>query len=115
MKPALLLIDIQNDYFPGGALELTGMTQASAQAREVLTMDDGVDRLNVQLFRELLTYMIEEPRSVTRALRITFIAKYLERIADHATNIAQMVIFLCEGQDVRHTPEGRNPSIGSTD
>ena len=79
----------------------------SAMAREVLGEDDDVDRLNVQLFRELLTYMIEEPRNVARALRITFIAKYLERIADHATNIAQMVIFLCEGTDVRHTPAGR--------
>ncbi len=78
-----------------------------AMAREVLGEDDDVDRLNVQLFRELLTYMIEEPRNVARALRITFIAKYLERIADHATNIAQMVIFLCEGMDVRHTPAGR--------
>ena len=76
-------------------------------AREVLGEDDAVDRLNVQLFRELLTYMIEEPKNVARALRITFIAKYLERIADHATNIAQMVIFLCEGQDVRHSPAGR--------
>ena len=76
-------------------------------AREVLGEDDDVDRLNVQLFRELLTYMIEEPKNVARALRITFIAKYLERIADHATTIAQMVIFLCEGQDVRHTPAGR--------
>jgi phosphate transport system protein len=79
----------------------------SAMAREVLGEDDDVDRLNVQLFRELLTYMIEEPRNVARALRITFIAKYLERIADHATNIAQMVIFLCEGMDVRHSPAGR--------
>ena len=79
----------------------------SALAREVLGEDDAVDRLNVQLFRELLTYMIEEPKNVARALRITFIAKYLERIADHATNIAQMVIFLCEGQDVRHSPAGR--------
>ena len=78
-----------------------------ALAREVLGEDDAVDRLNVQLFRELLTYMIEEPKNVARALRITFIAKYLERIADHATNIAQMVIFLCEGQDVRHSPAGR--------
>jgi len=86
-----------------------------AEAREVLAMDDGVDRLNVQLFRELLTTMLEDPGSITRALRIIFIAKSLERIADHATNIAQMVIFLCEGQDVRHTPEGRNPSAGPTD
>ncbi len=73
-----------------------------AQARGVLGSDAAVDALNVQLFRELLTYMIEEPKNVTRALRITFIAKYLERVADHATNIAQMVIFMCEGRDVRH-------------
>jgi len=72
------------------------------QAREVLASDDAVDRLNVQIFRELLTYMIEEPRKVSPAMRITFIAKYLERIGDHATNIAQMVVFLCEGRDVRH-------------
>jgi len=73
-----------------------------AEARSVLAADDAVDKLNVQLFRELLTYMIEEPKNVTRALRITFIAKYLERIGDHATNIAQMVIFMTEGRDVRH-------------
>jgi phosphate transport system protein len=72
------------------------------KARGVLASDDAVDQLNVQLFRELLTYMIEEPKNVSRALRITFIAKYLERIGDHATNIAQMVIFMCEGRDVRH-------------
>jgi len=71
-------------------------------AIEVLQSDAAVDELNVQLFRELLTYMIEEPKNVSRALRITFIAKYLERVADHATNIAQMVIFMCEGRDVRH-------------
>src|SRR5262245_39320707 len=71
-------------------------------AREVLAADDEVDKLHVQLFRELLTYMIEEPRNVSRGLRILFIAKYLERIADHATNIAQMVIFMTEGRDVRH-------------
>jgi phosphate transport system protein len=71
-------------------------------ARQVLAADRAVDDLNVQLFRELLTYMTEEPKNVSRALRVTFIVKYLERIADHATNIAQMVIFMCEGHDVRH-------------
>jgi phosphate transport system protein len=74
----------------------------SFMARQVLRADAAVDDLNVQLFRELLTYMIEEPKNVSRALRITFIAKYLERVADHATNIAQMVIFMSEGRDVRH-------------
>ena len=71
-------------------------------ARAVLAADDAVDHLNVQLFRELLTFMIEDPKTISRALRITFIAKYLERIGDHATNIAQMVIFMSEGRDVRH-------------
>ena len=84
------------------------------EARAVLGEDEGVDKLNVQLFRELLTYMIEEPKSISRALRITFIAKYLERIADHATNIAQMVIFMCEGRDVRH-PGARVTGRGGTD
>ena len=84
----------------------------AAEARAVLSADDAVDALNVQLFRELLTYMIEEPKNVTRALRITFIAKYLERIGDHATNIAQMVIFMCEGRDVRH-PRLRGSRAGS--
>jgi len=73
-----------------------------ALAEEVLASDSAVDSLNVQIFRELLTYMIEDPETVSRALRITFIAKYIERIADHATNIAQMVIFVREGHDVRH-------------
>src|SRR3989442_8558730 len=82
-------------------------------AREVLGSDSAVDQLNVQLFRELLTYMIEEPKNVTRALRITFIAKYLERIADHATNIAQMVIFMCEGRDVRH-PSAQGGQAGES-
>ena len=82
-----------------------------AEARAVLAADDAVDNLNVQLFRELLTYMIEEPKNVTRALRITFIAKYLERIGDHATNIAQMVIFMTEGRDVRHPRLKSNTSI----
>jgi phosphate transport system protein len=81
------------------------------KARTVLASDDAVDQLNVQLFRELLTYMIEEPKNVSRALRITFIAKYLERIGDHATNIAQMVIFMCEGRDVRH-PRLRSSRTG---
>jgi phosphate transport system protein len=92
-----------------------------AEARAVLAADRAVDELNVQLFRELLTYMIEEPRNVSRALRITFIAKYLERVGDHATNIAQMVIFMCEGRDVRHPgaqeagAAGRSLSIQETE
>lgn len=65
--------------------------------------DNFVDDLNVQIQRELLTYMIEDPQTISRAMRLTYISKYLERIADHATNIAEMVIFMVKGKDIRHT------------
>ena len=63
-----------------------------------------VDELNDQLQRELLTFMMEDTATVERAMRITSISKFLERIADHATNIAEMVVFMVEGKDIRHTP-----------
>jgi len=72
-------------------------------ARKVLGNDDYVDDLMEQLFRELLSFMIEDPRTITRAIRLSFIAKYLERIADHATNIAELVVYLVEGKIIRHT------------
>jgi phosphate transport system protein len=72
------------------------------QARRVLTSDSEVDALNVQVFRELLTYMLEDARTISRATRLIFISKYLERLADHATNVAEEVIFAIEGRDVRH-------------
>jgi phosphate transport system protein len=56
-----------------------------------------------QLFRELLSYMIEDTRTISRAIRLSFIAKYLERMADHATNIAELVVYLVEGKIIRHT------------
>lgn len=72
------------------------------QARRVLIADNEVDALNVQVFRELLTYMLEDARTISRATRLIFISKYLERLADHATNVAEEVIFAIEGRDVRH-------------
>ena len=72
-------------------------------AARVCREDRFVDELNEQLQRELLTFMMENPATVGRALRINSISKYLERIADHATNIAEMVIFMVEGRDIRHT------------
>jgi len=57
-------------------------------AEQVIARDDEVDQLNYQIFRELLSYMAEEPRTIGRATRVLFVSKYLERIADHATNIA---------------------------
>ena len=65
--------------------------------------DDEVDALNDQLFRELLTYMMEDPQTIPRAIRLILISPYLERIADHATNIAEMVVFMVKGKMVRHT------------
>ena len=75
----------------------------TALATSVLASDDAVDGLYKQLFRELLTYMIEDPRTVTRALHLLLISRNLERIADHATNIAEDVIYYVEGRDVRHS------------
>ena len=75
----------------------------AALARKVLTNDDFVDDLMEQIFRELLSFMIEDTRTITRAIRLSFIAKYLERIADHATNIAELVVYLVEGKIIRHT------------
>lgn len=71
-------------------------------AREVLAADQEVDDLNSQIFRELLTYMIGDPKSINQATRLIFVSKYLERVADHATNVAEEVIFAIQGRDVRH-------------
>lgn len=71
-------------------------------AMDVIMRDDEVDLLNVQVFNELLFFMIQDPQTVSRATRITYVSKYLERIADHATNIAEMVIYLVEGKIIRH-------------
>jgi phosphate transport system protein len=71
-------------------------------ALKVCAEDDTIDALTDQLFRELLSYMAEDPQTVTRAARLLFVSKYLERIADHATNIAEMVIFMVKGKSIRH-------------
>ncbi|MDD9860122.1 MAG: phosphate signaling complex protein PhoU [Nitrospira sp.] len=72
-------------------------------ARKVIADDDVVDNLTEQVFRELLSFMIEDPRTITRAIRLSFISKYIERVADHATNIAELVVYLAEGKNIRHT------------
>jgi len=71
-------------------------------ADDVIARDDEVDGLNYQIYRELLSYMAEDQRTIGRATKILFFSKYLERIADHATNIAEMVIFMVKGRMVRH-------------
>ncbi|MBI3812572.1 MAG: phosphate signaling complex protein PhoU [Nitrospirae bacterium] len=75
----------------------------SELARKVCRDDDFIDELNHQIFRELLSFMIEDPKTTTRAIRISFVSKNLERIADHATNVAELVVYLVEGKIIRHT------------
>jgi phosphate transport system protein len=71
-------------------------------AVRVCESDDFVDNLNQQIFNELLLYMLKDPKNIGRAVRLTYIAKYLERIADHATNIAEMVVYMVKGKVIRH-------------
>ncbi len=75
----------------------------SGLARKVLDDDDSVDNLNEQIFRELLSFMIENPQTISRAIRLSFISKYIERIADHATNVAELIVYMVEGKIIRHT------------
>jgi phosphate transport system protein len=72
-------------------------------AREVIVRDKRVDDIYKQLFRELLTFMIEKPKNVSPALHLLLVARNYERIGDHAANVAEDVVFLVEGKDVRHT------------
>jgi phosphate transport system protein len=71
-------------------------------AQRVIVRDRTVDAYYAQIFWELLTYMMEDPRNIFRALRLQSIAKYLERIGDHVTNLGEMVVFMVKGKDIRH-------------
>jgi phosphate transport system protein len=113
LKP---LIDI-----PRMAAEVRGMVrdaldalvrQDANLAEKVLDRDDGVDQLKNQIFRELISYMVSDPRSIERAINLILIARNLERVGDHATNIAEDVIFACTGADVRHG--ARQPATGGS-
>jgi phosphate transport system protein len=76
-------------------------------AREVLAQDDVLDGLKDQIFRELLTYMLGDPHTIEGAIDLILISRHLERIGDHATNIAEDVIFIVEARDVRHHADER--------
>ena len=79
------------------------VTRDTALARDVCAADNDVDALKEQVFRELLTFMMEDARTIPRAIRLILISRFLERVADHATNIAEMVIYMVESRMVRHT------------
>jgi phosphate transport system protein len=71
-------------------------------AQRVLSEDDRLDTLKTQIFRELLTYMLQDPHTIEPALDLILVSRHLERIGDHATNIAEDVIFIVSAKDVRH-------------
>jgi phosphate transport system protein len=82
---------------------LDAFVNSDADLAEKVVFDDKeVDDMYEQIFRELLTYMIEDTRNISRALKLIFIAKHLERVGDHSANIAEMVVFMVRGQDIRH-------------
>jgi len=81
------------DAFVNGDAEL---------AERVIVEDRRLDDVYEQVFRELLTYMLEDPHTISRCVKLMFIAKGLERVGDHAANIAEMVVFLVQGKDIRH-------------
>ncbi len=72
------------------------------QARQVIARDDEVDKINRQLHRELTSFMVEDPATITRCLNLMSVAHNLERIGDHATNIAEEIVYLYEARDIRH-------------
>ncbi len=91
----------------------------AATARRLCRRDDEVDDLNRQLFRELLSYMMEDPTTITRAMDLILVARNLERIADLATNIAEEVVFIAEARIIKHhveeAPTGGKPGRGDGD
>lgn len=79
----------------------------SKLARTVCEQDDKVDNLNDQIFRELLTYMLQDPKTIERAVDLILVGRNLERIADHATNICEDVIYMVNGKTIKHHIEER--------
>jgi phosphate transport system protein len=82
-----------------------------ALARGVCCRDDEVDALNDQIFRELLTYMIEDPATIQRAVALILVGRHLERIADHATNIGEDVIYMVKGKTIKHNIDGDRSAV----
>ena len=83
------------------------ITKNTDLAEAVLREESKVDAFRDQVFRELLTYMMEDPGTITRAISLILISRSLERIGDHATNIAEEVIYMVKGRDVRHHYESK--------
>ena len=78
------------------------VNQDPALAKQVCLDDDEVDQINDQIFKELLTYMMQDPKSINRAVDLILVSRNIERVADHATNISEDVIFIVEGKNIKH-------------
>jgi phosphate transport system protein len=87
------------------------VSRDAAKARQIIPRDDEVDGRYKALQQELATYMTQNPGAITRCLNLMVISKSLERVADHATNVAEMVVYLCEGRDIRHSGKPQKPSV----
>jgi phosphate transport system protein len=81
-------------------------------ARDVCARDDQVDKLNDQVFRELLTYMMQDAATIPRAVDLILVGRHLERIADHATNIGEDVVYMVKGKTIKHHIEAYRPICG---
>ena len=96
---AEICIDMLRDVF-------TAITEQDAElARDIISRDREIDTLNMQIYRELFTYMAENAHNISQALGLIMVSKALERIGDHVTNIAERAIYYIEGIDIRHTEE----------
>jgi phosphate transport system protein len=84
----------------------------AALARSVCERDDQVDGLNDQVFRELLTYMLSDPKTITRSVHLIIVSRCLERIADHTTNIAEGVIFMAQAKVIKHHADTKGEKGG---
>ena len=103
LKPYLDLVNMAESAQEMLREALDAFVAADAdRAQAIIERDSKVDAYYASIFRELLTYMMENPRNIYRATRVQSIAKYLERVADHATNLAEMVVFMVRGKDIRH-------------
>ena len=104
IKPLVYLPRLAEDAQKMVREALDSFVRGDAElARKVIRDDDVVDQLTEDSFRALLTHMLENPRNISPAIRLTFIGKYFERMADHATNICEMVVYLVEGRMIKHT------------
>lgn len=83
--------------------------ESAEEARAVLALDDELDARMEEVFRALVFAMIEDPGSVTRAIRLTIVAKYFERMGDHVTNICEQIVYMTEGRVIRHASPGEAP------